>query len=103
MIEQWLANHPRFAGTAIIRRYQGRYEKWADGAWVAVGAEDDIAPPPAKPDYNHHIREVQGLCKALSSGQFVLLEQDGTWHLGNSVIGRYAKTVFPKGKSRRLW
>lgn len=89
----------------MVRLFAGNYQRWDGVAWVNLGPKDVIVPP--GDGYTHHIREPQGVEDALravgANSRFILVEDDGTWHLSQPAVGRYVKTVFPKGKPRRLW
>lgn len=89
----------------MIRLFAGNYQRWDGKAWVDLGPETVVVPPGN--GYTHHEREPQSVMDALRTAgvesRFILVEDDGTWHLAQPAVGRYVKTVFPRGKPRRLW
>lgn len=92
----------------MVRLFAGSYQRWDGSAWVDLGPRDVIVPPGN--GYTHHEREPQGVMNALLAAgitrgdlRFILLDRDGGWHLAGPAVGRYIKTVFPKGKPCRLW
>jgi len=92
-------------GCTMVRLFAGNYQRWDGSIWVDIGPKEVVVPP--GDGYTHHEREPQGVMNALLAVgvnlRFILVENDGTWHLAQPAVGRYVKTVFPKGKPRRLW